>query len=142
MPGTIEINLTTVNDKVKLAASARENETVSIDYFPPYGGAEGYTSLELLLISLASCLSVTVLTLVRGRMRKSIASLHARAWGTVKEQHPKSFSHIRLALTVKSPDLEEAELAKAVAVSEEKLCPVWDMLRGNVEIEVSWVIER
>ncbi len=142
MGNVIQIDLETVNEKIRFAASARENDTVSIDYFPPYGDGQGYTSLELLLISFASCISSVILTLVRGKMRKTIHSLKAHAQGTVKEQHPKSLSQIELALTVESPDLKEAELEKAIAVSEEKLCPVWDMLKGNVQISVTYAIDR
>lgn len=35
---------------------------------------------------------------------------------------------------MQSPDVQEADVRKAIAMSEATLCPVWDMLKGNVEI--------
>ena len=91
----ISVDLRTIDDKVKFAAVSRENQEIIIDYFPPYGEGKGYTSMELLLVSLGSCLSTTVITLMRDRMRKSVAGLSLRAIGTTRETHPKAFTHIR-----------------------------------------------
>ena len=33
-----------------------------------------------------------------------------------------------------SENTEDADILKAIQLSEEKICPVWDMLKGNVEI--------
>jgi putative redox protein len=56
------------------------------------------------------------------------------AAGERREQHPTSFSSITLEFLVHSPDVLEADVQKAIAMSESTLCPVWDMLKGNVEI--------
>jgi putative redox protein len=73
---------------------------------------------------------------------KTVKSLKTSATGTVREEHPKAFSKILLRVTVESPDAEESDVAKALAVSEAKLCPVWAMLRGNVEVETAYTIVR
>ena len=138
----ISVDLHTIDDKVKFAAVSRENPEIVLDYFPPYGEGKGYTSLELLLVSLGSCLSTTVITLMRDRMRKSVAGLSLRATGTTRETHPKAFTHIQLEMELTSPDAGDEDLRKAIAVSEEKLCPVWAMLKGNVEIQTEFRILR
>jgi putative redox protein len=33
-----------------------------------------------------------------------------------------------------SPDAADADVQKAIRMSEESLCPVWAMLKGSVEI--------
>lgn len=98
----LSVRLHTIDDRVKYSAVSRENPEIIIDYFPPFGEGEGYTSLELLLVSLASCLSTTMLTLIRGKMKKTITSLAVEASGTTRDTHPKAFTHIRRALTVTS----------------------------------------
>lgn len=138
----ISIKLHTVDDRVKQEGVARENPTVVIDYFPPFGEGAGYTSQELLLISLSSCLSTTMLTLIRGKMKRTITAMAVETSGTTRETHPKAFTHIRLALTITSPDILAEEVQKAIDVSEEKLCPVWALLKGNVEITVEHRILR
>jgi putative redox protein len=138
----LEINLHTVNDKVKFVSNSRNNQEINIDYFPPIGSGEGYTSLELLLISFSSCISTTVLTLLRAKMHKNIAALKTNAKGVVRDEHPKALSHIQIEMIFESQDLEEADVKAALAVSEEKLCPVWAMIKGNVEVSVSYVINK
>ncbi|HWQ59257.1 MAG TPA: OsmC family protein [Clostridia bacterium] len=138
---TLTISLVTLDDKVKYAAAAPGKPEITIDYFPPVGTGEGYTSLELLLMSYTSCMSTALLALLRG-MRKTIPSLRAQAKGIVREEHPKAFTRIELALTFVSPDLAEADVIKARALAEEKYCPVYAMLRGNVEIVTSYEITR
>jgi putative redox protein len=54
-----------INNKVKFKGTAKSNIQVFIDYNQPIGDGEGYTSLELLLLSLASCSATSVLTLLR-----------------------------------------------------------------------------
>lgn len=138
----LEIQLKLIDEKVKFAANARTNPEIVIDYFPPFGTAEGYTSLELFLISFASCVSTTIVTLIRGKMLKTISGISAKATGIVRETHPKAISKIQLDLVIESGDVEDTDIQKALAVSEEKLCPVWAMIKGNVEVEIKYTIQR
>lgn len=131
-----------INQKVKFSANARSNPELVIDYFPPIGEGEGYTSLELLLCSLSSCISSTVLSLLRARMRRTISALNATATGIVREEHPKAFTHITIELNITSPDVEESEMKTVLAIAEEKLCPVWSMIKGNVEVAVNYQISK
>lgn len=136
----LEITLTSIDDKVKFAAQARSNPEVMIDYFPPFGTAEGYTSLELLLFSFASCVSSTLAIILRSQIKRSVASVNAKAKGYVKEQHPKALSKIELELFIVSPDTQAADVEKTLVALENKLCPVWAMIKGNVEVETKFTI--
>lgn len=138
----LEINLNSIDDKVKFSAVSRDNPEVIIDYFPPFGTGEGYTSLELLLFSFASCVCSTLAIILRGQMKRSITYLNAKAKGHVKEEHPKAISKIELELTLESPDAQEADVEKTLIALENKLCPVWAMIKGNVEIETGFSIIR
>ena len=119
--------------KVRFSGRARELPAVCADYFPPLGDGEGYTGLELLLLSLAACSATSVVTLLR-RMKRTVAAFRVNARGTRRAQHPTSFERIQLEFILTSPDAAAADLQKAVQMSEESLCPVWAMLKGNVEI--------
>lgn len=129
----MDIQVELINQKVKFKTSSRENEAIIIDYIPPVGDGEGYMPLELLLISLASCSGSTVATLLR-KMRKNITGFKVNAIGTRREEHPTGFKEIKLIFKVESNDIEISDVEKAIKMSEETFCPVWCMLKNNVEI--------
>ena len=133
---TLTVNLHTIDDKTMFSATARDNPELIIDYFPPIGTGKGYTSLELLMLSLGSCLSTTLLTLMRFRMKKSVSGISANVEGVVREEHPRALEQITVLLNIQSEDLTELELQEALNLAENTLCPVWAMLKGNTSIEV------
>lgn len=128
-----------VNQKLNFTGTVEGNPAVSIDYIPPYGDNLGYTSLELLLLSLSSCLGSAVLLFLR-RMNKTIVSFEIHATGLRREIHPTGFQTIQMELVVNSPDIALPEMEKLVKMAEETYCPVWAMLKGNVKIEVKYSI--
>lgn len=128
-----------LNDKLHFNGSVDSNEPVSIDYTPPLGDNLGYTSLELLLLSLSSCVGSSVLTFLR-KMRKTISGCDIQCRGIRREEHPTCFKTIFLTINLKSPDTTPEDLAKVLKLSEETYCPVWALLKGNVEISVNYNI--
>ena len=129
----LEITVSLTNQKVQFSGVSRSNPAITIDYTPPLGDGQGYMPLELLLISLAACAGATVAALLR-RMRKNVAGLQVKAAGLRRDQHPTSFTKIFLEFVLTSSDAEAADLQKAIQLSEEAYCPVWAMLKNNVEV--------
>lgn len=129
------------NQKVKFKGIARSNPEIITDYAPPIGDGEGYTSLELLLISLATCSGTTIVSLLR-KMRKNVSTLTVNAKGNRREQHPTYFEKIFLEFNLVSADVEDSDLEKAIKLSEESICPVWNMIKSNVEISCKYKIMR
>ncbi len=134
---TLTVNMQTIDDKTMFSATARDNPEVIIDYFPPIGSGKGYTSLELFMLSFGSCVSSTLLSLLRYRMKKRVDGVVVEVQGTVREEHPKALQHILLTLNFKSKELSEAEALEVLKVAEEKMCPVWSMIKGNVDVDVN-----
>jgi len=135
----LSITLNLVNDKLHFMGQTGSNDPVSIDYTPPLGDNLGYTSLELLLMSLASCIGSAVLVLLR-KMGKSIQGLDINVTGIRREQHPTCFSTITLNLVLRSADVTDAELEKVIGLADEKLCPVYAMIWGNVDVLINHII--
>jgi putative redox protein len=133
----VSVKLT--NQKVQFIGTSRENPTIPCDCIPPIGDGEGYTGLELLLMSLAVCSSTSIVCILR-KMRKSVVGFDVQALGTAREQHPKAFEKIFLQFVLHSPDAQEIDLQKAIQLTEEKYCPVWTMLKNNVEVIPSFSI--
>lgn len=130
-----------VNNRLKFEGLVENNEPVAIDYIAPLGDNSGYTSLELLLLSLNSCVGSAVLTFLR-KMKKTITGCEIHASGMRNENHPTGFKHIALNISIYSPDITDAEMNKVIQMSEDKYCPVWAMLKGNVEIEIRYTIRK
>lgn len=130
---------TLINHKVKFSGISRDNKEIIIDYVKPIGDGEGYTSLELFLISLATCSGTSVVSLLR-KMEKDITGLKVTACGERREAHPTYFKDIQLYFELKSKDGEASDLEKALKLSEESICPVWNMVKNNVDISYKFEI--
>ncbi|MDP3462106.1 MAG: OsmC family protein [Bacteroidales bacterium] len=130
-----------VNNKLHFSGLVDGNEPVSIDYTPPLGDNLGYTSLELLLLSLSSCLGSAVLTFLR-KMNKTIQGCEIQAHGLRKQEHPTGLHEISVNISINSPDVTESDMLKVIRLSEDTYCPVWSMLKGNVEMKTQFSIRQ
>ncbi len=138
MTSTLKVSVGDLQGKMRLRGLGHDNQSVAIDYTPPMGDGDGFTSLELLLISLASCSSHSI-QYVLGTMNHAIANIRADATGHRRmDQHPTVLTSIELAYEITCPGLADETAKKAVEVAEEKYCPVWAMLKKSVEI--SWTL--
>jgi putative redox protein len=129
------VSLDLLNDKLNFEGNVRGAEPVSIDYYPPQGDNLGYTPLELLLLSLASCFGSTILILLR-EMHKTIIGLDIIAKGIRKEEQPSGFKSISIVLNLKSKNVSVYDMEKVIQLSRESFSPVWSMLKCNVELDV------
>jgi len=69
-------------------------------------------------------------------MKKTIMAYEIDSRGIRKQEHPTAFNTIFLDIKLASPDTSEYEVRKVIGLSEEKYCPVWAMMKGNVEIKI------
>lgn len=128
-----------INNKLNFSGIVDGNTPVSVDYTPPLGDNLGYTSLELLLISLSTCLGSAILAFLR-KMQKSISDFEISSKGFRNQEHPTGFRNIHIDIRMKSPDANEDDLKKVIALAEEKYCPVWSMIKGNVSLTIQYAI--
>ncbi|MFX4262511.1 OsmC family protein [Pelotomaculum propionicicum] len=137
----IEASATLINQKLKFEGKAADHPSIIIDYIPPLGDGEGYMPLHLLLISLASCSGSTVVSLLR-KMCKDVSGLKVTARGERRDEHPLGFKTINLDFIVQSSDIDGTYMQKAIQLSEQTYCPVWAMLKNNVEINTTYSINK
>lgn len=139
MSNNLTVTADLINDKVKFSALSRSNHEIMVDYTPPIGDDEGYTPLELFLISLATCSGMTVTILLR-KMHKDVSGLKVIASGNRRETFPTYFKNILLSFELESKDVQSADMEKAIKLSEESICPVWNMIKNNVDISSEYKI--
>jgi putative redox protein len=131
-PISVQIDL--VNDKLRFSAHSRNNDPIYSDSLPPFGDGLGHSPTELFLISLATCSGSTIVSLLR-KKRKAVVSFSMRAEGYKRDEHPKSFEKIVLHCELVSLDATDEDMRRCIELTEEKYCPVWAMIKGNVEVE-------
>lgn len=133
MTEQLEVTVNSTNQKLGYTGVLRSLPPITMDYIPPLGDGQGYMPLELVLMSLAACSGGTVAFLLR-KMGKNVSGLKVNAKGIRREQHPTSFQRIFLKFILTSEDTKDSDIQKAIQLSEESACPVWAMLKNNVEI--------
>jgi putative redox protein len=131
----LTVNVKLVNEKVKFASIADGKTEIITDYIPPLGDGKSYMPLELFLISFATCVGGTITPLLR-KMGKTINNFTISVTGERRLQHPTCFEKIILDINLTSPDTSDEDLQKAIKLSEDKFCPVWAMIRGNVDVTI------
>ena len=141
MDGPIEVVCTLVDGQAKFASTARGLTPVVTDSAPPFGQGLDYKPLELFLVSLGTCVATTVAPVLR-KKRRQVDRLVVTASGTRREEHPTSFTRIVLRFELTSPDATDEDLRRSIELTEEKYCPVWAMIKGNVEVETPFEILR
>jgi putative redox protein len=127
-----------VNEKLQFRGIVDGNSPVLIDYVPPLGDNQGYTSLELFLLSLSSCAGSAILVLLR-KMQKTIKGFEISSQGIRKQEHPTGFKSINLDITVQSADITGLDMEKVLKLTD-SICPVLSMIKGNVEITYTYKI--
>jgi len=129
-----------MNDKLHFKGLTDGRDPISIDYIPPLGDDLGYTSLELFLLSLSSCVGSAMLIFLR-RMNRTVSAFDISAVGVRKEVHPTGFKDITLELNIVSGDVTEADLNKVIGMMD-SYCPVSSMLKDDVKISYRFNIVK
>jgi putative redox protein len=117
--------------------SGRAGTTVAVDFTPEGRPIEGFSPLELLLTSLAGCSGQVTVGLLK-RMGQEVKDLTIHARGTKKEIHPTVLTSIELEFEFRGGQLDGASVEKALALSEERFCPVWAMVKASAPIKATY----
>ncbi|RPJ00615.1 MAG: OsmC family peroxiredoxin [Candidatus Aminicenantes bacterium] len=117
--------------------SGRAGRSVAVDFTPEGEPLDGFTPLELLLASLAGCSGQVVVELLK-RMGQEIKDLTVHAVGTKKEIHPKVLTSIELEFEFRGGRVDGPSVDKALALSEERFCPVWAMIKAAAPIKATF----
>ena len=118
-----------IGDELFLGTSA-SGHTLILD---ANGGDLAPSPLENILISLGSCSSVDVVSILQ-KARQEISGCTVEICGTRVDTVPKLFSDIHLHFVITGKDIKEKHVARAVALSADKYCSVALMLNGKVNI--------
>ena len=135
----VTVHLTNQKAQFTGVSNANPDRPIAFDYKPPIGDGQGYNGLELLLMSFAGCSGTAIAFLLR-KMGKDISGLRVNAKGMRRDQPPIKFEKVLLEFIVDSKDARDADIQRAIRLAEESVCPVWQMIKNNVEVTTGYKI--
>ena len=119
--------------------SGRAGKSVAVDFAPEGETIDGFSPLELLLTSLAVCSGQVAVGLLK-RMGQEVRGLTVHARGVKKEIHPTVLTSIELDFEFRGGRIDGVSVEKALALSEERFCPVWAMVKAAAPIKATYRI--
>lgn len=121
--GEMAYEAETVGGKLQLDATPDEN-----------GKAKGMTPKYLMLVALAGCTSMDVTSLLE-KMRAQVADFKVEVEAELTEEHPKFYNKVKMVYKFKGEDLQKDKIEKAVKLSVDKYCGVYEMFRQFAEVD-------
>ena len=126
---------------ISFVGKADSNHWVPMDGPPEFGGAEaGSRPLELLLIGLAGCTGMDVISIL-AKKRLPLVEFRVAAEATRAPEHPKVFTEIKISYYFRGDGLEEKDVVQAIELSQEKYCSASAMLSRAANISYDYKIE-
>jgi putative redox protein len=101
--------------------------------------AVGMKPSELLLVALASCTAVDVVSIL-SKKRLQLDGLEVVVKGDQHHDPPWQYEKIKLTYKFRGKGLTESACSKAIELSDSKYCSVSASLRSEVQIEHEFVI--
>ena len=99
----------------------------------------GFRPTELLLVSLAGCMSIDVLNILY-KQRCEITSHKMKVTGERADEVPGLIRKIDMHLTI-AGTFKEEQLKKAIQLSVDTYCTVYKTLSPSAEINIDYTIE-
>lgn len=134
-----QVSVTWQREDLLLQAENDTGNTFLLDSSLSVGGKNrGARPLQLLLIGLAGCTAMDVLSILQ-RKREPVEDLQVRVSGEQAESHPRVFTSLHIEYIV-TGNISEKAVERAILLSENTYCPAQAMLRAGTPITSSYRI--
>ncbi|HMK44875.1 MAG TPA: OsmC family protein [Dissulfurispiraceae bacterium] len=101
----------------------------------------GCKPTDALLLSLAGCMGIDVVMFLQ-KMRVELAGFKIAITGERNPDPPQYYKKIDLALQIAGKNLDPNKIDRAVKLSHEKYCSVYNSLRKDMEVSVTYILEE
>jgi putative redox protein len=102
---------------------------------------EGCKPMEALLLSLAGCMGIDIVNILQ-KMRVALTGFRMDLTGERNESPPQYFKTIVLVMHIGGENLDAQKVDRAVSLSHGKYCSVFNSLRNDMTVDVSYVLEE
>ena len=129
----MDANVTWTNG-MSFEGTADSGFKVNLGTAAQFGGDDdGFRPLELMLISLAGCTGMDVISILQ-KKRQDVKGFEVKVHAERAQEHPKVFTSITVEYIVSGNDLDPEAVNRAVELSSTKYCPAQAMLAQAVPI--------
>lgn len=101
----------------------------------------GCKPTESLLLSLAGCMGIDVVTILT-KMRITLVSFRMEIEGERNPTPPQYYKTVEMVLYIAGKNLDPAKVERAIALSKDKYCSVYNSLRPDLDLKVRYVLEE
>jgi putative redox protein len=100
----------------------------------------GCKPTESLLLSLAGCMGIDIMTILT-KMRLKIVGFRIEMNGERNAQPPQYYKAVEMVMHIAGKNLDPGKVERAIALSRNKYCSVYNSLRPDMELNVRFVLE-
>jgi putative redox protein len=101
----------------------------------------GCKPTDALLLSLAGCMAIDVVMFLQ-KMKSEILNFKMDIVGERNPTPPQYFKAIELILNITGKNINPKKVERAIALSHEKYCSVYNSLRKDIDVKVKYIIEE
>lgn len=128
------------HENLTFTGSADSGFSVPLGADPAVGGAnDGFRPVELLAIALVGCTAMDVISILR-KKQQEVTAFEVSVRAERATEHPKVLTAATIVYRVTGNQIDEAAVQRAIALSIEKYCPVYAMLKRAFPIEQEYEI--
>jgi putative redox protein len=102
---------------------------------------EGCKPTEALLLSLAGCMGIDIVMILQ-KMRVSVKNFRMDLVGERNQIPPQYFKAIEIVLHIAGKNLDSKKVDRAVSLSHDKYCSVYNSLRKDMILNVRYLLEE
>ena len=125
---------------MRMVGDVEDGPSILLDSsHPEYGTHSGPTPMELLLLGLAGCTAMDVISIM-AKKRQPMTNLQVKVQAERAETHPKIWTKIHLEYIAYGEGISETALERAIELSESTYCSANAMLSKAAEITNSYRI--
>jgi putative redox protein len=122
---TVQATLATA---MRFEVQAGSGHHVTLDAAEHSGGQNtGFLPMEMLLVGLAGCTGMDVISILR-KKRQQVTAYEVRVEGIRADDHPKVFVEISVKHLITGYHLQPEAVARAIELSEQRYCGAGAML--------------
>jgi putative redox protein len=132
----------TWKQRLSFDGTATSGFTLPLGSRPEVGGDnDGFRPMELLLIGLAGCTAMDVISIMM-KKKLEVLSFDVSVYADRREDHPQVFTQATIEYRIRGRNIDQASVERAVELSETKYCSAQAMLRKAFPIDRKIIIEQ
>ncbi|MDI6800809.1 MAG: OsmC family protein [Thermodesulfovibrionales bacterium] len=101
----------------------------------------GCKPTDALLLSLAGCMGIDIVSFLQ-KMRMKIANFKIDIIGERNQTPPQYYKTVEMILYIAGKNLDPKKVERAISLSHEKYCSVYNSLRKDMDVKVKYILEE